>query len=159
MSQAWHHAGQFFMDEWSRNPNLNRWWADASREDREEMKNSNYTWANVEGFRNQQVNSGRAVDLGRLLSPKWQEGDVVLLNWLKEPDGHDEVPDHAEIVTEASSEGRFIASETAARHHVPWNKEWKKIEEFIEEPDHHNEWPYGWTWELLRPRYRASNLG
>jgi hypothetical protein len=161
VSQAWHAAGQQFMDEWSRSGARNWWWANRSRETKDELSNANYPWANVQGFREQQTKSHRARNLGKLPVADWEVGDVILLNWLAAPEGHDEVPNHALIVTR--NKGRdapLIASETAARHNVPWREEWTKfIPKFLRSEDHEKEFPYGWTWEVIRPKYRASNLG
>jgi hypothetical protein len=160
MSQAWHKAGQVFMDEWTRDVGAypNRWWADTSRETKNEMENSNWGWASAEGFRDQQVASQRAQNMGHLLAPDFQEGDVILLNW-KESQG-DTVPDHAVMVTLADGSGRYVASETAARHHVSWNDYFTKIvPEFFSEKGHKAQYPDGWTWEVIRPEWKASNLG
>jgi hypothetical protein len=160
VSQAWHAAGQQFMDEWSTNAG-NRWWADRSHGEEKKDLENNYSWANVLGFREQQTRSHRARNLGKLPAAGWEVGDVILLNWLAAPEGQDEVPNHALIVTR--NQGRdapLIASETAARHNVPWHVEWAEfIHEFFMDPSHREQWPDGWTWEVIRPTYRASNLG
>jgi hypothetical protein len=160
VSQAWHKGGQEFMDEYSRDPEF-RWWANKEVESHWQMENANYTWSNIEGFRNQQTRSHRARNLGKLPAADWKVGDVILLNWLKLPEGHDEVPNHALIVTRLEGkEPPYIASETAARHHVSWHEEWAEfIPNFFNKDNHKEEFPYGWTWEVIRPLYRASNLG
>src|SRR5207344_1914880 len=84
VSQAWHKAGQEFMDEYSRDFEY-RWWANREVETHSQM-NDNYTWANVEGFRNQQTKAHRARNLGKLPVADWKLGDVILLNWLAAPE-------------------------------------------------------------------------
>lgn len=156
VSQSWHAAKHVFMEKWDKTANL-RWWTDIGRESRDEMNNANYNWANVNGFRGQQLLSKRARDMGRLLSPDWQEGDAVLLNW--RASASDEELDHALIVTESSSRGRFVSSETAARNNVPWNEYFTKtVPEFFEKDSHESEYPDGWTWDVIRPTFKASNV-
>ena len=157
ISQAWHKAGQVFMGKWSKTTPL-RWWTDTSREDRDELENANWTWENVDGFKAQQVKSKRARDMGHLLSPDWQEADAVLLNW--EKNSTETEFDHTLIVTESSSRGRFVSSETSARNNVPWNEYFNKIvPEFFEKDDHEAEYPgNNWTWDVVRPTFKASTL-
>jgi ABC-type glycerol-3-phosphate transport system substrate-binding protein len=93
--------------------------------------------------------------MGHLLSPDWKEADAVLLNWLSSPS--DSLLDHTLIVTESSSRGRFVSSETSARNNVPWNEYFTKIvPEFFEKDNHEAEYPYHWTWDLIRPTFKAS---
>ena len=163
VSQAWHKAGQVFMDEWSRNGEAypNRWWANAARgETREQMLNENYTWANSNGFPGQQVNSRRARDMGKLPAAAFQDGDVIMLNWRSSPPGEyeTEVFNHAVIVTAATDRGRFISSETEARRNTPWSEySGSIVPKYLEE--NKSEFPYDWTWDVIRPIYKASNLG
>jgi hypothetical protein len=167
VSQAWHKAGQVFMDEWSRDGETypNRWWANAAGgESKEQMLNDNYNWENADGFHGQQLNSDRARDMGHLPAAAWQDGDVVLLNWRSSPAGDEEeefeVFNHSIIVTAATKSGRFVSSETEARNNIPWSRYSTKIvDEFFEKGNHDEEFPYGWTWEVIRPIYKASNLG
>ncbi|HEX4463958.1 MAG TPA: LamG-like jellyroll fold domain-containing protein [Solirubrobacterales bacterium] len=156
VSQAWHKAGQVFMGEWSKTARM-RWWADKNRETREEMNDANYNWENVNGFRDQQLNSKRARDMGRLLSPDWQEADAVLMNWRET--STERVLDHTVIVTESDQEGRFISSETEARNNIRWNDYYNKVvPEFFEKDNNALKYPEGWTWDVIRPTFKASNL-
>lgn len=159
MSQSWHKAGQFFQDEWTRDETYYpfRWWANKGRgEEWSEMNDSNYGWSNVNGFLASQTGSGRARNMHHALAPEFRKADVILLNWLEHP-GESEL-NHAVIVTAANGANeKFVSSQTAARHRIPWHFYYTEIvPKFFKE--HRAEYPTEeWTWDLLRPEYRASN--
>ncbi|MGA8744855.1 MAG: LamG-like jellyroll fold domain-containing protein [Solirubrobacterales bacterium] len=155
VSQAWHAAGQRFIDQFERNnPHYPlSWWAHRNDET-EAMSKENYTWYEVQGFREEQVHSGRAIEAPRYPASDWRVGDVVLLNW--KHDEEDKEYNHAMIVTGSNANGRFLSAETANRNNVSWSEEVGNISRFLER--NHEEYPSGWTWLVLRPTYMAASI-
>ncbi|HZO05578.1 MAG TPA: amidase domain-containing protein, partial [Solirubrobacterales bacterium] len=158
VSQAWFAAGQNAMYE-----NLPRknwplnWWAERDRETPYEGANNNYNWTNVQGFRDQQVKSRRAIVLteAKTRGKNLKVGDVVVIDF-----GDDEVWNHSYIVTQSNEDGRFVSSQTTTRHNFPWEELATEIlprsAQFGSET---GEWEKNaWDWQIVRPLYKGSNV-
>ncbi len=114
--------------------------------------NWSQSWTVVEKFRLQQYEqSERAVDLGELPSSKWKLGDVIVFDWADGGNPHD----HLSVVTRAGAVPR-ISQHSTDRRETKWSEEvTKNIPEYVKEigGDVH-----GWSYEILRPRFRAANI-
>ena len=135
VSQVWAAAGHKKMREYERGEWS--WWT--------RHRVGSESWVLVEKFVEQQRDeSRRAEGMGGLAPSRWKVGDVIVYNW----NNGGPSQDHLSVVTKGGPRPRISHHSTNRR-----NVLWADMVDIIRDAGYR-----GWTYSVLRPRYKAANI-